>query len=259
MVAQMGCNAWPDFLKNVVMKSQDSRRGAAAFTLTELLVVIAIIAILAALLLPGLARGKQKAHQTQCLSNLKQLAVAIHIYVGDNHDTLPGPMWQGLYWTYNDETERMFYYIANYLSLPAPSVTVRTGQVAICPASALLWQDPASTPPASLTRPVSYILSAEVTNAPTQIVTRPFGYPYSSPFYRFPKGPDEPPKNVQDIKNPAQSWAATDADQQNAFPGGYYFGLIPANPVHGNARNQLFFDWHAQAVKIDNSEPLTGP
>ena len=235
------------------------RTWRAAFTLVEVLVVIAIIAILAALLLPGLARGKQKAYQTQCLSNLKQVAVAIHMYVGDNHDTLPGPMWQGLYWTYNNETERMLYYIANYLSLPAPAITVHTGQVAICPASALLSHDPPGTPPESLIRPVSYILSTEVTNALTEIVTRPFGYPYSSPFYRFPKGPDEPPKKVQDIKNPAQSWAVTDADQQNAFPGGYYFQLIPLTPVHGSVRNQLFFDWHAQAVKIDNSEPTTGP
>ena len=235
------------------------RNSRTAFTLVEVLVVIAIIAILAALLLPSLARGKQKAFQTQCLSNLKQLAVAIHMYVGDNHDSLPGPMWQGLYWTYNDETERTLYYLANYLSLPAPSTTVRTALVAVCPASALLSRDPPGTPPDSLTRPVSYILSAEVTNAPADILTRPFGYPYSSQFYRFPKGPDEPPKKVQQIQNPAQSWAATDADQQNAFPGGYYFNLIPVTPVHGSLRNQLFFDWHAQAVKLDNPEPATGP
>jgi prepilin-type N-terminal cleavage/methylation domain-containing protein len=78
-----------------------------AFTLIELLVVIAIIGILAALLLPSLARGKQKAQQTQCVSNLKQLGLAIHMYAGDSRDTLPGPIWQGLYYRYNDETERM--------------------------------------------------------------------------------------------------------------------------------------------------------
>lgn len=225
------------------------RRNQVAFTLVELLVVIAIIAILAALLLPSLARGKQKAQQTQCTSNLKQLGIAIHMYAGDNRDKLPGPIWQGLYYLYNDETERMLYYLASQLGLPAPSPTVVTGRVAICPASALLVRDPPDVPQNSLSRPVCYMVSAEVTNALTETVTRPFGYPYSSPFYRLPRGPDEPPKQVQVIKDPADSWAVTDADQQNAFPGGYYFDLLPPNKVHGNVRNQLFFDWHVQSVK----------
>jgi prepilin-type N-terminal cleavage/methylation domain-containing protein/prepilin-type processing-associated H-X9-DG protein len=58
------------------------------FTLIELLVVIAIIAILAALLLPALARAKEKALNIACLSNLKQLETCWHLYVGDNNDML---------------------------------------------------------------------------------------------------------------------------------------------------------------------------
>jgi prepilin-type N-terminal cleavage/methylation domain-containing protein/prepilin-type processing-associated H-X9-DG protein len=66
-----------------------SRVARPAFTLIELLVVVAIIAILAAMLLPALARSQTAARSIQCLGNLHQMAVAAHIYTDDNSDFYP--------------------------------------------------------------------------------------------------------------------------------------------------------------------------
>lgn len=105
--------------------------GRRGFTLIELLVVIAIIAILAAILFPVFARAREKARQTSCLNNVKELALAFHMYVQDYDETTPAhyrtlatsitmPDGSGT-WAYNPWANQLYPYVMNVQVYHCPS------------------------------------------------------------------------------------------------------------------------------------------
>src|ERR1700751_1250727 len=100
------------------MKCKSARESCSAFTLVELLVVIALIVILAAFLLPALARTKAKSCATQCAANLRQWGLVFEMYADDNDAFLPR-RGQGVQVLAEiDRPEDWFNALPPYVSLP---------------------------------------------------------------------------------------------------------------------------------------------
>lgn len=248
-----------------------ARPPHAAFTLIELLVVIAIIAILAAMLLPALAKAKQKAQITACISNMRQIGMGVMMFAGDNEDYLPsgGELGTGLgfgqaatYWpskgAASPNTYQLVYYIAQYIGGNTTKDEWTTAPIFLCPAAMSenpTFKDAINNHDAS--KPVMVYGVLCVTPGYNPNVSRnsdgvlmpfdPFGYTTSTK-------PQKLSSVSAAIWGGKMPWMLTDLDMYSMGGSPWSGVLLPAKPPHGNNRNYVFFDGHVGTVRITGSK-----
>ena len=232
-------------------------RRPAGFTLLELLVVIAIIALLAAMILPALARAKQKSHRAACLCNLHQIGIAFALYLDDHQDrfmdlrvlknTLPGGFKPWSDWPASDP--RTGWALTAVGDYGAPDV---------------VWACPAALTSAAGMATQSAQPTSTTTNAPTARYWA----------WRFDR-PDDP-VGLEDFWGKTAAQAVLDLQAANdpivgslngpcdveLVVDAYFPGTVPTvaaglkgRAVHPGGRNRVLLDGHVQYLQ-DKRTPL---
>lgn len=222
------------------MSVTPSRR---AFTLVELLSVIAIIGTLSALIIGGLARARLKTNQLHCLSNLRQVGVALMLHANDHRGLLPHNSLVTASSRYTRTGKRSLgHHLAAYLDQrPPETLGNEEGLLSQLLCAQRLADNPADTG-------AHFIVQCTMAGSRTYSngTNRPFGTDSAEPI-RYAE--------LNDFGGPARVWALMEADQRitgtgwGAVTGSGWFQSLPPTPGHGASRVVLYFDGGARLMR----------
>jgi prepilin-type N-terminal cleavage/methylation domain-containing protein/prepilin-type processing-associated H-X9-DG protein len=205
---------------------KDTRPASRGFTLIELLTVIAIIGILAAILIPVVGKVRDSAARANCVSNLRQIGTAIHLYTDDHEGRMPGP------------------YFA-----PIPHSTTGTSSSNFTNDMAVYVQQTVRTEPTVIDVFVSPSFARRFPG--DEDIRNGISYRLNTADKIFGNNSDSSlpnPVTIHTIENPTLMWMVIDVDRTIYVPGSY---TISPTPLHGSSRNVLYADGHVGTAPSD--------
>ncbi len=229
------------------------KRTVRGFTLIEVLVVVAIIALLVAILLPALRRAREQARLVVCLAHMKELGIALTMYVQDHKDRLAGPLHPALlhntYKLGNDNILQQFYLprlLRKYFSEASRGRGGTTDKIVTCPDFPVPDREFTDVPGLGDT-PFHYAINTWTDTEPNFY----FGFIWNNPAWNndFSKFLEEMerkpggaaarlPKKFRTIKSPQREWAIADAFQRpNDFNGMLVNGSWPRDAADTSIYN----------------------